>query len=415
MSDGLFLASIGEYAQRQLRDGRSFVLEAPTTVPAIWGDDAEVLWAQGESLIVTGPQGVGKSTLVQQLALARASVLDPTLLGFPVRPDERHVLYIAADRPQQIARSMRRMVRDDHADLLAERLKIWAGPLPFDLVISREALAIMASDLNVGTIVIDSLKDVASPLSSDDVGSGVNRAVGTAIAAGVEVVVIHHNRKANSENKKPSALADVYGSVWLTSGAGSVLSLWGDAGDPIIEVTHLKQPADDVGPFEIEHDHDLGTSRMLERQDVWTILQKSTGGITAPDVAEAIYRKPTRPQIEKVRRKLQRLCKKGLAKHHKGSLPTDPVVFRPLPSEGRVEPRVADRVGTRDLHARTRTPENTDHGSYTPPELHEPLKERGVRVGQDGEEISAFSEATDEQEELADRLRREQEVAAGGA
>jgi hypothetical protein len=130
-----FLDGIAEHVERQLQDGRTFVLDAPTTVPAWWGVDSDVLAPQGESLIVTGPQGVGKSTLVQQLALARAGIIEPELLGFPVRPDlDRCVLYLAADRPQQIARSFRRMVTDEHAEGLGSRLKVWKGPLPFDLV-----------------------------------------------------------------------------------------------------------------------------------------------------------------------------------------------------------------------------------------------------------------------------------------
>ena len=41
---------------------------------------------------------------------------------------------------------------------------------------------------------------------------------------------------------KPKRLADVYGSRWLTAGMGSVLLLWGEPGDLVVEVRHLKQP-----------------------------------------------------------------------------------------------------------------------------------------------------------------------------
>ncbi|MGZ4341937.1 MAG: AAA family ATPase [Solirubrobacteraceae bacterium] len=357
------------HAARQLQDGRSFVLDAPTTVPALWGTGSDVLWSKGESLIVCGPQGVGKSTLVQQLALKRAGITAPELIGFPVAPDPRCVLYIAADRPRQIARSLRRMVTSEHADALAKRLRIWKGPLPFDLVVAPQQLATLAEAVGAGTVVIDSLKDVAWPLSGDDVGLAVNRALGGLIAADVEVVVVHHNRKATAENKKPKALADVYGSVWITSGAGSVLSLWGDAGDPVVELAHLKQPVEDVGPLDLEHDHDLGTTRLRERVDAWSVLQAAgSAGITAPDAAAAIYGKLTRPQTEKVRRKLQRLADDGFAIPSKGALPTDPVVFRAVPSNGGVEARGVPRVATRDLHAAARSPENTVHASYTAPD-----------------------------------------------
>ncbi len=383
------------HAARQLQDGRSFVLDAPTTVPALWGAGSDVVWAQGESLIVTGPQGVGKSTLVQQLALKRAGITAPELVGFPVVPDlERCVLYIAADRPRQIARSMRRMVSNEHADALGKRMKVWKGPLPFDLVTSPRHLALLAESVGAGTVIIDSLKDVAWPLSSDDVGSAVNRALSTLIAAEIEVVVIHHNRKATAENKKPRALADVFGSVWITSGSGSVLSLWGDAGDPVIELSHLKQPVDDVGPLDLEHNHDFGTTRLRERVDAWSVLQAAGGdGIAVQDAASAIYGKPTRPQVEKVRRKLQRLADDGFAVPIKGALRTDPVVFRAVAGNGTVKPREASREASCGVHGASRTPDNTDHGGFTPPDSSpHPLSVCGEREAEEVDEIDGYTD-----------------------
>ena len=55
-----------------LLDGAAFALDAPTHVEAVWGDGSRVLWAQGEPLMIAGPDGVGKTTIGQQLTLARA-------------------------------------------------------------------------------------------------------------------------------------------------------------------------------------------------------------------------------------------------------------------------------------------------------------------------------------------------------
>src|SRR4051794_28282944 len=81
-------------------DGASFILDAPKGVPAIWGSGGDVAWARGETLLIAGPQGVGKTTLAQRLALARCAI-DTAVLGLPVDPDPRGVLYVAADRPAQ--------------------------------------------------------------------------------------------------------------------------------------------------------------------------------------------------------------------------------------------------------------------------------------------------------------------------
>ncbi len=81
------------------------------------------------------------------------------------------------------------------------------------------------------TCVVDSLKDAALGLSDDEVGAGWNRARQGALVDGVQLLELHHNTKRTPSGGKPDALPDVYGSVWLTAGAGSVVMLSGDPGD----------------------------------------------------------------------------------------------------------------------------------------------------------------------------------------
>jgi hypothetical protein len=58
----------------------------------------------GEALIIAAPQGLGKATLAEQLALGWiASPATPSLLGFPITSGMR-VLYVAMDRARQAAR-----------------------------------------------------------------------------------------------------------------------------------------------------------------------------------------------------------------------------------------------------------------------------------------------------------------------
>jgi hypothetical protein len=52
--------------------GGDWILDAPTETPAVWGDPSgRVAWAEGEPLLIVGPEGVGKTTIAQQLVLAR--------------------------------------------------------------------------------------------------------------------------------------------------------------------------------------------------------------------------------------------------------------------------------------------------------------------------------------------------------
>ena len=117
-------------------------MEAVGDTPAIWGEGDSVLAASGEPTLIVGPDGVGKTTLLQRYAMARVGV-GHDLLGLPVAEANERVLYVAADRPKQGARSLWRMVRElkgsDHARI-KDRVVVWRGPLPFDVVGEPERL-----------------------------------------------------------------------------------------------------------------------------------------------------------------------------------------------------------------------------------------------------------------------------------
>jgi replicative DNA helicase len=105
------------------------------------------------------------------------------------------------------------MVSDADRATLSERLVVWPRPLEFDLAREPERLAELAAEAGAGTVVIDSLTR-GDGVSRDDVGAAVKRAMAHTVAAGIELLVLHHQRKATSENRKPSSLDDVYGSRW---------------------------------------------------------------------------------------------------------------------------------------------------------------------------------------------------------
>jgi len=133
------------------------------------------------------------------------------------------------------------------------------------------------------------------------------------------------------------ALADVYGSTWITAGAGSVILLAGEAGDPIVDMRHLKQPAGEVGPYRLLHDQDTGAMTVEHSTDLLAIAAASGGdGLTAKRAAVAVFEKdtPTRAQIEKVRRKLDRLVRSGLLVREDGQVGpeggTPPALWHPV-------------------------------------------------------------------------------------
>jgi replicative DNA helicase len=310
-------AAAATAAPAQFVTGGAWILDQPDKLPTVWGAGDEVLWAAGESLIISGQPGTGKTTLLQQVVLARLGLADE-VLGWPVTAASR-TLYLAMDRPRQIARSFRRMVHPDWRETLDERLVIWQGPPPGDLATHPELLDQMVTAARVDTVILDSLKDAAVGLTKDEVAAGINRAIQTVLARSVEVAITHHQTKRGPGGiGKALGLGDVYGSQWITSGAGSVVILVGDAGDPVVEFRHVKSPSAEVGPFHIVHDSALGRSEIYHDEktvDPLQFLRMRVEGTNARALAAAMFSvdEPDRAQVMKAMRKLQALAEAGLA------------------------------------------------------------------------------------------------------
>lgn len=254
-------------AEDKAFDGLAF-LESRQAGEPIWGSGSKVPWAQNQGLMLFGSDGTGKSSLIQQIVLARAGLRDPNVLGMPVTSDERVTVYLALDRPAQIQDSILRMVdlNDPLArDLLKRRLVFWQGAVPFQCDHDPKLFAQWAMSLggdNVGLVVVDSVKDMISNPSDNDAGIAFNDTMQHMIAAGVEFGCCHHNRKAQAQNTKPRNLSDVYGSRFLYAGMGSVLNIWADdVADSLRELTQLKAPfGKTIGRTEYRDESRSGTS-----------------------------------------------------------------------------------------------------------------------------------------------------------
>ena len=133
------------------------------------------------------------------------------------------------------------------------------------------------------------------------------------VAEGIELLVLHHQRKASQDaGKGPKTIDEIYGSALITAGMGSVISIAGEAGDPVVTLSHLKQPADQAGPFTVEHDNQSGLSKIVGQFDPLAYLQnRKKSGATAKQCAQAMFDRPepTQNQIGKAKRQLDRLHK----------------------------------------------------------------------------------------------------------
>lgn len=304
-----------EKAPELFVNGADFLLDITADAPPIWGATDVHLWAEGESLMLVGPPGVGKSTTAHLLVWGRLGLLGEAI-GWPVAKSDAKVLYLAMDRPKQIARAMRRLMRPEHLPILRERLVVRNGPLPVDICDQPEWLRDRAQEIGATTVVIDSIKDVL-PDPSDEKRAGLyNRARQMCLAVGIEWVELHHNRKGSVGNREPNTLDDVYGSRWLTAGAGSVISLYGEAGDTVVSMKQLKTPAGEFFPCRVLLDKDAGQMRPYENLTISILLgQAGKSGISARRMAEKLFTtdKPSASNVETIRGRLKRLVRSGEA------------------------------------------------------------------------------------------------------
>lgn len=374
----------------RLKDGATFILDVPTDVPAIWGYDDEVLWAEGESLMLVGPPGVGKTTLTGQILRARLGLGGP-VLGYGVTPTASRVLYLAMDRPSQIARSLRRTFNETDRAVLAERLRVWEGPPPGDFAKHPDVLVSLARLAEADTVIIDSVKDAAVGLTEDEVAAAYNRARQTALAGGVQVLELHHLVKRGPNGAKPTQLADVYGSAWLTAGAGSVVLLWGGGGDPIVDWHHLKQPAAEVNLLRVVHDHAAGRTDVHQSIDIGAMLVAAgRHGLTARALAAALNETdtPNKNEVERARRRLEKMARDGLA------VKVDGV-------RGGAGGGVADTYLERSRTDHAPSGDQTDHGDHTRPR-------------QSSNPSQKSDHATDHADHAPDRSRDTPSVRTGG-
>ena len=91
-------------------------------------------------------------------------------------------------------------------------------------------------------------------------------------------------------DKAPS-IGDIYGSTWITSGAGSVLLLSGDPDDAVVRLHHVKQPMEEVGPWNVAHHQTEGRLEIVDQVDVAELVARR-GRVTVKDLATVLFDTP---------------------------------------------------------------------------------------------------------------------------
>lgn len=297
--------------------GGTFILDSATAPEPWWGAGADVLASVGEPCLITGPVGSGKTTLLGSLVRASLGLCD-SVLGFPVKPANR-VLYLACDRPQQIARNLHRIFTEADRAILDDRFIAWPGPPPGDMAANPALLLDLCLDAGLqpgDRVFLDGVKDVALGLSTDEGGAGLAQSFQRVVAAGIDLVGNHHQRKSGEGGKKPKSLTDMYGSIFISATCGTVLLVWADkAGSPNVEFKTLKPAADHIGPLSVFHDFQAGTMTVTSRATVASVLSRTpTVPVPLADICRGFGVDPAdRVAKESVRRQADKEVEAGRA------------------------------------------------------------------------------------------------------
>lgn len=306
--------SVGDLFAHRTADGGAFLFDSGDEVESLWGDGDRTVWAAGESLMLYSPPGCGKTTIAGVLVRARVG-LASTVLGMPVQAGKHRVLYLAMDRPKQIRRALLRQFTADEREVLDARLVVWRGPLADDLAGNPRLFLELAGAFDADTIVVDSIKDTGIRLTEDAGGLAYNIARQHALAEGVEFLELHHARKVTSDGRKVLTIDDVYGSVHLAAGAGTVLALSADArGNGHVE--GVKMPSGEFGPRAVVIDKMRGTVTLADRpRSHLEVLRASTFPLSAAEVAERMEPggASDRAAVARARRALDAMTANGQA------------------------------------------------------------------------------------------------------
>lgn len=224
----------------------------------------------GGSVLLSGPAGTGKSQLTIQFAIHMA--LGKSFLGYDIQRPYRMAIFSLEMGHAEIKYFISLMdeeLTDDERDLLDQNLLILPIGEAVLLANPSEQVRIerFIKEHSPDGIVFDSLSvttddELASEVATKAIFMFINKIRNQ---HNLFTWFIHHNRKAQSNNKKPNRLADVFGSYIITSQPTAVVSLWPTHSG--IEVTGLKIRLAPPFQFKIKRSDNL-TFTKVEASDI---------------------------------------------------------------------------------------------------------------------------------------------------
>lgn len=247
-------ANTAETALRGLLSSDENVEEADELVfgfDAFNSLDIEIEWIiegllerQGMGMVSSAP-GVGKTQWSLQFGICCA--LGNNLLDYKIDRKFKILwfsLEMHAPALQYFTQQMAGAYNRQELGTLDQNLKIvpMGEVLPLDHPEGRKFLEAMIEQYKPDGIFIDSMGKVTNESLAEEKKAKELNAYYSKIRKKYDLFIwfVHHNRKANDNNKKPKDLADIYGNQYLQADLSVALSLWRDEGSEEVELSEIK-------------------------------------------------------------------------------------------------------------------------------------------------------------------------------
>lgn len=203
------------------------------------------LMKEGMGMIASAP-GVGKTQYSLQLAIHVAT--GEEFLGYEMAdPNGQKVVFFSLEMDHI---SLKHFIETMSVDFTEEKKaklqeNLLIVPLGEALPISRpETMKFMHTildDVKPQGIFFDALSKLNQGKFNPETAVALNDFYAS-VRNRYEcfIWVVHHNRKANGDNAKPTELEDVYGDVYLTTDMSTVVTLWEEEGKIEMNVVKLR-------------------------------------------------------------------------------------------------------------------------------------------------------------------------------
>lgn len=240
-------------------------------------------------MLLTGPSNTGKTQLSMDFGIH--ACLGQPFLGYDITRPYRVGFLSLEMGPVEIKTFMQHQAKSlskEELDILNERLRLFpvGEPIYFNRQREQDIIEEIIFEEKLDGLIIDSLGAATEKelIQESDAKALMDWSQRVRNRHKCFTWIIHHHRKATSDNKTPNKLSDVYGNQIITARATSVLCLWDTGHLNMVKAIPLKvRLAAKPDSFRLYRDSNLHYSVQKEGISIVSEKKKALMETEIPD------------------------------------------------------------------------------------------------------------------------------------